>query len=575
MTLDNTIQQAREQTVQSHVNQPVDETGGFMSLLWMARAGMYISPWWSPARDIELRKFWKQSDHLSGAIYTMLAKMTTIPFKVVARDQANKDHVKQANEITENLTGGAQFGAGWGTFFSQFVEDLLTTDNGGFAEIIGPGRPDGPITGRPTTVAHLDSSRCQRTNNVEYPVIYMDVEGTRYKMHYTRVMYMSQMTSPMAQMNGVGFCATSRCMNVAQTLVDILTFKQEKLGSRPHRAIVLTQGGLAPDDVRQAFAMAETDMDQQNLARYSKIVIAGDSSLPEADLSIKELTSLPDGFDEETSTILGMATIALALGVDARELFPAMGSGATRADALLMHLKQRGKGPGQILQVTEQSFNHKYLPPHLELIFDFQDDAQDRQIADIKMVRASKRKQDLDSGALSVRVVREQMLDTGDLTREQFERIELAEGRLEDGMHVLTLFYSDDARTKDLLSIGVDDPLDLDSVDVEAMIIVVRERISEINRVLMNTRSDPTRTKALQALMAMIYLEKYYLKPQSFSELILGEDIPPARPDRNRPTDSRVRNVDLTTPNPDEELAIEPDQQDQAMVASPDDDQTV
>ena len=63
---------------------------------------------------------------------------------------------------------------------------------------------------------------------------------------------------------------------------------------------------------------------------------------------------LPDGFDEQTSILYGMAAIALAFGVDARELFPAMSAGATRADALLQHLKQRGKGPGQILQMTEQ-----------------------------------------------------------------------------------------------------------------------------------------------------------------------------------------------------------------------------
>ena len=118
----------------------------------------------------------------------MQSKMTAIPCKVVARDPSIREHVIQAEQITRWLLGASEFGEGWPIFFGKFVEDLLTQDNGAFAEIIGPGRPTGPMTGMPVGVAHLDSARCQRTGDQEFPILYHDRSGKIYKLHYTRVM---------------------------------------------------------------------------------------------------------------------------------------------------------------------------------------------------------------------------------------------------------------------------------------------------------------------------------------------------------------------------------------------------
>lgn len=584
------ISEARGLTVQARVRHPENVFG----VHWLARAGMNISPWWSSARDKQLREFWKKSDHLSGAVYTMQSKMTAIPFRVVPRDISLSQHVRDAEEATHILTDAAEFGEGWINFYGKFVEDLITQDNGAFAEVIGPGRPDGPIIGRPVTVAHLDSYRCQRTGDPEYPVIYHDLDQRMHKLHYTRVIYTSQMSSPIAEMFGVGFCSVSRCVNVAQTLIDILTFKQEKLGSRPHRSILIPQGGLDPGDVQTAFQMAEGEMDNMGLSRYSKIVLAGSSSLPEADIKVIELSSLPDGFDEETSITLGMATVALAFGVDARELFPGMSAGATRADALLQHLKQRGKGPGQILQTTEQLFNFKFLPPYLTFTFDFQDDAQDRQVADIKKVRAERRLQDLNAQTINVRAAREQMLQDGDLNHTQFERLELQDGRMADGTSILGLFFSQDPLTKKMLKLdGVDDPTDVYDNDPDTVLTALNKKLVEVTKINI-TNADPVTTWcAYRSLMALSYLEKLYRtaeltggnirQPSPFSilEKIDAQNTTPStsignntgnqagdagvtgqqadqnvRAEQNKKAPlkdgaktGRVRNVDLTTPN--------------------------
>lgn len=546
------VSQARRETI---VSEPEASAGIFL-VSWMAKAGLSISPWWSATRDAQLRNFWKGIDHLSGAIYTFTSRMTTIPFKIIARDQSNKEHVAEADEESYKLAAGAELGKGWEMFYSKFVEDNITQDNGAFAEIIGAGRPDGPIIGRPVTVRHLDSARCQRTGNSEFPVVFRDISGKLYKLHYTRVIDFSQMQSPIQEMYGVGFCPVSRCINVSQNLLDILVYKQEKLGSRPHRQILITQGGLDPEDVRSAFQLAENQMTNQGLTRYSKIVLTGHSTIANADLKAIELASLPDGFDEETSITLGMAAIALAFGMDARDLFPALTSGATRADALLQHIKQRGKGPGQMIQVTEQLFNSKYLPPYLKMEFDFQDDEQDRQIAEIKNVRMQRWNLGVQSGTLDSRTSREQMVLEGDLTQAQFDRLELLDGRLPDGTDVLNIFYSDNPVYSKYLDMGIDgDVLDVTMHNPEEVISGINEKLIVARQDSVNAPNKAKRWLAYQCVVALERLKKLYtVGDLSLEEQDKTPTFKPSANDGVEEQDSRTasgtRRVDNLAPNP-------------------------
>jgi len=86
------------------------------------QTGLYIPAWWSPSRDRELRKFWKRSDHLAGAVYTMEARMTAITKKVVPIDPSNRIHLMQAELMSELLDQTPEYGEGWTTFYTKFIE---------------------------------------------------------------------------------------------------------------------------------------------------------------------------------------------------------------------------------------------------------------------------------------------------------------------------------------------------------------------------------------------------------------------------------------------------------------------
>ncbi len=512
--LANAIEESQDLTIQVTPKQDLESGAGSLLVNWLAKSANLAPAWWSPSRDKWLRDFFKSSDHLSGAIYTMQSKMTAIPIRVVPDDMNDKAAVLEAAIMTDLLNNSPGFGKGWISEYGKFVEDLITQDNGAFMEVIGAGPKSGPIIGMPVSLAHLDSARCQRTGNAIYPVVYTDRNGLRYKLHYTRVMFEAQMPSPMEEMLGVGLCAVSRCIGVAQNLIDIITYKQEKLGSRPHRELLVTKGGLDPRDIASALVKSEATMDTRGLTRYSQIVVVGSQTLPEADLGVIGLSEMPDGFDEQTSTTLGMATIALALGMDARELFPALTAGATRADALLQHLKQRGKGPGQILQMTERMLNFKFLPPHLKAVTDFQDDEQDRQSAEIRMIRANKRVQDTTTGVVDERRMREMMVIDHDITQEQFEQLELGSGRLADGTPITTLFFRNIEKYRKYLDLGVENPLDYANNDAESMLDIITDKHAEIYEVLANPGNPIDKKIAQECDRALTEIEIMYFDLQ-------------------------------------------------------------
>jgi hypothetical protein len=542
--LPNLVEQSLDNTV---AKPPTNLEGNLHFFQYLARAGMNLYPWWSPSRDIQLANFWKQVDYLSGAIYTMESKMSAIPVKVQARDQSIVEHVREAEKETERLLIGAEFGNGWSSFYEKFVEALVTQDNGTFAEIIGAGPVDGPIIGRPITIRYLDSALCQRTGDPIYPIIYHDqVSGKLYKLHFTRVMFKAQMESTISQMYGVGFSAISRAINTSQSLLDILIYKQEKLGSRPRRGIIVTGGGLDPEDVSESFQIVESIEDSQSLSRYSKMAVVGDSSLPDAKLELMDLSSLPDGFDERDNVELGMAVIAMAFGMDARELFPALEAGATRADALIQHLKQRGKGPGQIIQMTELMFNSKYLPPHLKLVFDFQDDEEDRQSAETKEIRSRRWAASIKDGSMDNHTARAQMVEVGDLERGQFERLELEDGRLVDGTSVLALFYSEDPQIKQMLAVGSDNPLDIEKNTWESLKDSVENKSIDAMKIIVNSHNPDERWAAHKALAALRALRKLY-GMEDHLDTSTQVDLSQV-PDGITQPDPRRRKVDLTRP---------------------------
>ena len=504
------VNQARKQSIQLRGSNEASYISSAISNIF--QAADTLPPWWSVARDQALSDLWKVSDLLGGAMYMMASKMSTIPFHVEARDMSITAHLQDAARFERKLNESSEWGTGWGQFFQKQVESLLGQDNGRFMEIIDLSRNKSQaIKGPAISVAHLDPSRCTRTSDPTFPVVYRRTDGKLFKLHWTRVAFEAQLPSERVDMYGVGLCAVSRSASYVRHMLDIAQYKEEKLGSRPMRGILTVGGGLDPEMVGQAFAAAAGMADSKGLKRFAWMPVIGSPDIEEPTVELTSLSSLPDQFDEQKSTEIAMAAIALAFGVDARELWPGMQAASTRADALLSHIKQRGKGPGHILQETERMFNNYFLPPYLKLVFDFQDDAQDRQKAEIRKERSATRMTDLSDGISDKRTERERMVNEGELRTAQFETIELADGRLPDGTPIQVLFFRDEPIYTDLLTLSaVSDPLDFRTNDPETTLDQIVQNLSRGYGLLATETRQIQKRQIQQSLAALKFIQSEY-----------------------------------------------------------------
>jgi hypothetical protein len=214
------------------------------------------------------------------------------------------------------------------------------------------------------------------------------------------------------------------------------------------------------------------------------------------------------------------------------------------------------------------------------MIFDFQDDAEDRQRAEIGEIRSRGYLQSINSGIVTQRVIREKMLQDGDIDQSQFDRLELDDGRLPDGTNVLALFYSKDTKMKKLLNLGLpagSDPLDVEANNEDEVLEAIKEKTAECNEIMVNATNHNERWRAYQALVALEKLQKAYEKPEETPAGIDqepeedqdkipvsnagGEAVRVLKPETE--TDPRNRATDKVNPN-----------QAQAMNPNPEDDGT-
>lgn len=486
---------------------PLSDMFGFLGL---ASHSKKIPGWWTPERDKALRRFYRESDHLSGAIHAMVSKMVAIPLHIYPRNPHIAAHHRLAQAYEDDLMNLSGVMQGWKTEYAKFILDYQTQDNGSFFGIMAPGDKSTPLAPgeRPSGVIHLDAGEVTRTGGFVYPIWYTHPRtGKTYKIHRGRTMFMSSLTAAEERAYGVGFCAVSRAFDSVQTLIDIARYKQEKLGSRPLRGI-LTINGMGYQQVKDMLKDWRIENNKQGLKRFAHMLLLAQQS-GNLDVNITELSGIPDGFSERDSTTLAMYTIALAMGVDVRELWPGE-FGASKATTETEHVKARSKTPGLIMSSVEHMLNMFYLPSTLYAKFDYTDDFIDQLTAQIRFQRARQRKLELDSGAMNSRAVRVDALNAGDIDQDTFDLMELADLRIpSSGDSVELLFWSRDPDISRFLELGQTvDPYNLPTDEDEAQRLMddINAKKAVNNALLINSNSSSQRLKLRKANAALEWM---------------------------------------------------------------------
>jgi hypothetical protein len=107
------------------------------------------------------------------------------------------------------------------------------------------------------------------------------------------------------------------------------------------------------------------------------------------------------------------------------------------------------------------------------------------------------------------------MVADGDLTRKQFESLELKDGRLLDGTPVIALFHSSESKYKSLLTISdVENPLDTSVNDPMYVIMQADAAIMKVNEKRLNANGPEQRLVLERAAAALDQLKKLYIEPK-------------------------------------------------------------
>jgi len=355
--------------------------------------------------------------------------------------------------------------AGTGNFIAANTVVHNTQDNGAFIEVIRParittkegtfpavktldatgesqwylfddrGRPkelkgvdyevrDSPYD-QPVGLAHLDAARCTRTGDPTYPVVYTDIKGFSHKMAFWQVITFEDMPSPQTEMNGVGYCAVTRVMNLARTLRDMQLYKSEKIGGRFNRAIHLTNAGKI--GIEKALAEQETRADSAGLMRYVQPLIVS-SMDPTVQISLKtiELASLPEGFSEEETLKWYIAGLALGTGVDYGFLAPLPGRGiGTGSESEVQERSAKGKSSRLFMRLIETKFNYNGVLPRSCTLSHGEIDPEEESLRDEAADRrATTRQTRITSGEITPEIARKIAFDDGDLKQEYLEELQ-------------------------------------------------------------------------------------------------------------------------------------------------------
>ncbi len=376
-----------------------------------------FTPWGKAPRrrDMELRTFWPTEPILASALYSVCSRNANFSWTLEGGEQTVA--------IVQDIMQNCDFGRGWQHFIIKVCIDLFTQDNGAFIEVIrSENSAAAPVIG----FAHLDSARCSRTGDLDFPVIYTDRDGVLHRLAWFQVEALAEFPSPVERMRNIQMCAVSRVLRAAQYLRDIGVYNREKVAGDNPNAIYLV-GGVPESTITGAMVEHKKKQAERGMTRFILPLIVA-SLDPTATVSVEQinLKSLPAEFDLEDAMRWYINQLALGFGADYQDFAPLPGRGlGSSTQSLVLHMKSRGRGPAMFMKMMEFLFNfHGLLPSNVTFAFDEQDVEADIEQADLEETTAKTLNLHVGNGTLTPEAARQVLLDKGMISQELFDSIQ-------------------------------------------------------------------------------------------------------------------------------------------------------
>jgi len=397
-----------------------------------------LQPYWTISRDFQLRATVMMESMWAASVFKAITKRAARGFEVSdpADQQVGPDgqpklsrRTKQAQELLLSAQPGHGT-PGWVPFLSKQLRDFLTTDNGSFIEII---RASSAAGSKIIGLAHLDGVRCRRTGDSDIPVLYRDRKGAEHELQDYQVLTFSDMPDPGDTYYGVGLCAAARSYGTIAKLAAVERYVYEKVSGTRALAIHFVSG-VNDKQLQGALRVAEETQLQKGIYTYMGALIVSMMGDVVPQVATIPLSELPDGFDAEKERDNAYLVYANNIGVAVQDVKPLSGQGlGTGTQTQVLDDAQEAMGLAAYDKQLEHALNEFVLPETTTVHFLNMHDMRDqKQKADVQLVRAQERAARITSGEIDPPIARQLAADAGDLPPELLPRDETAQGDLSD-----------------------------------------------------------------------------------------------------------------------------------------------
>lgn len=329
----------------------------------------------SNVRDRWLSEVWRQEPFVAGVINSVVNIDANRGWTLVG----GRNQVSRYRRILK----AAEQNDGWRYFIKRASTSFWTTDLGAVVET-GRDGENGPLR----AVWNVDPTRCRLSGDPDFPLWYYALNHRYQQWPPDAFFRVASMPAIQESYFGLGFCALSRAIRLAQLLHAVLEHDLEKMAANVSNAI-LTVSGVTQQEFQEALRARKARLEGQGRDYYAGLMTLI-STNPQSDirLTLTGLSELPDNFDHETTINLFMYGLALCFGYDPREFWPVSGGRlGTARETEQMAEKATGKGQ-KAFSLEFQDRMQAQLPASLHFEFDErsqQDDLADAQIREAQL----------------------------------------------------------------------------------------------------------------------------------------------------------------------------------------------
>lgn len=345
------------------------EPGTFYSRVatWLRRAETEEPPYSSKskARDSWLMQFVQSEPHISGILSSTASIDSNRGWKLTG----GRNQVRRFTRALHNFGVAADI-KGWRPGTRAMSMQFHGVDLGAAVEI-GRDGEFGPLAG----FYSVDPSRCILTGDINEPLEYSPPSGKPQRWRPEDYLRVTDIGYNVEEFNGLGYCAVSRCLELAKVMVAVLLHDQEQLLARMPKGLLLLKG-ISESMWSDVMAQREADLTAKERKYYGGVqVLAGATGMEDLSAVLVALSELPANFDMETFTNLTMYGYSLCFGYDAREFWPVSGGAlGTATETEVQHRKATQKGAGDFsLNHQEQIQREDIMPDTLEFGYDERD----------------------------------------------------------------------------------------------------------------------------------------------------------------------------------------------------------